>query len=175
MFSPKLPYRMPASPHAKAVFLAQLMYVPPAWLSGLTADRASALLTDICLYRHLDRKQKENVIRRIRALPVRRQDLLMSKVLLPIVNPDWGVWSLTTEELLQQQRFLSAIVDWLGYLGLGYSFQSFGDLLKRLRARDALWSSYGVLPTIGIWGFYWMNDTARGQIEQELYRRANTH
>lgn len=175
MPSPKLPYRMPAGFPAKAQYLSQLMHVPPAWLSFMPAEDACSLLSYVCLYHHLDRLERPKVLARVNALPGPKQALIRSKIVLPLANPAWGLWCLTTDELLRQHDFLETVSEAGSLMGFGLSLRDGASFFKTLRQTSAAVAMRAFLSTVAIWGFFWMNDKSKSLIQEEIFRRAAAH
>jgi len=110
----------------------------------------------------------------ISSLPGPKQPMVRDKILKPLVNPYWGLWSLSTSELLNQHDFFSTIAEAGSIMGLTFSFASGADAIRKIRA-SSFTSAPGLVASVAIWGFFWMNEKTRSQIQDEIFRRAAPH
>src|SRR5690554_5837038 len=99
-------------------------------------DVAVELLTLIALYRHLDRSGVRRVETLLQRVDRRVLDDLQKAMAVPRVQPSWGMWSLTTNELLQRKRALSTFNAVAGFLGISVSISRARDL-RTLGAQSA--------------------------------------
>lgn len=166
---------MPESIRGKSAYLSELMSIPPGWLSFLPDNDACELLTDVCLYYHLDRFDRPTVIAKINSLPGQKQDMLRTKILMPMVNPDWGLWSLPTAELIRRHDFVDAVSQAGSLAGVTFSVSAGAGFVSKLRTVPANVAMRGFVPMVVIWGFFWLNDQSKSLIQEEVFRRAAVH
>lgn len=168
---PALPYAMPASPRGKIDYLSRLMSLKPAAVAGLPELQAAALLSDVVLYPHLGRIEKEQVMRKIIVLPGQQRQALTEKVLAPIVSPYWGIWAMPTAELFRHHEFFDTIGTAGANIGITFSATAGVDALRSLQKNGSL-AARGFAVSVAIWGFFWLNDKTKGVIQEEIFRRA---
>lgn len=165
-----LPYNLPCTTRGKVDYLANLMGVRQRiHLRALPPEVAVELLTLIALYRHLDRLGKRRVETLLQRVDRRVLNDLQSAMAVPSVQPSWGMWSLTTNELLQRKRTLSTFNRIAGALGLTASITGANDLYKfgRQSARGAA----GSVALLMIVGFVGLQQLEEGNIDAEMIRR----
>lgn len=95
----KLPYKLPADEKMQVEMLADILRVPRSLIKGDLVKITQAM-TGVVLYRHVERKEKQEIMALIHSLQNRAlTGALVTKVSDVTVNPQWGEWSLTNEEL----------------------------------------------------------------------------
>ncbi len=65
-------------------------------------------MSGVILYRHLNRNQKTEAMSLIRQIGKKNKPLegqLVNLILNTSINPQWGVWSLNNDELLNDHNF----------------------------------------------------------------------
>lgn len=109
----------------------------------------------------------------IRSLPNRAlTGKLISVAVEPtLINKDWGVWSLTREELLAEQSFHSQIDNIASFTGVGASLMSGKDFIKKLWKERKL--TKGGLVTIVVWGTVFFNKSELNEVNSEIKRRSS--
>lgn len=129
-----LPHVLPRNHQEAANRLGLMLKIPLAHLVNANENLVETL-SGVVLYRHLDRMEKEGVMRSIYALPNRQlQGILVGKVTDVIVNPSWGLWSLTTEELLKKKDSHQAFDNWVvNVIGMGATGMSGYEMLKKIK------------------------------------------
>lgn len=165
-----LPYTMPTSAQAQATYLATILKIPGDMVANADQEVVQALCATI-IYRHLDRMQRMEAMELVQGLKNRR---LISKLISLIldttfVNPQWGLWSLTNEELLADQAFHSEFDTIASAIGLSASGLGAKDLIKT--AWKSRKMSRGGLATVIIWGTVFMNKSELNKANEELARR----
>ncbi|WP_417356799.1 hypothetical protein [Gallaecimonas pentaromativorans] len=104
----------------------------------------------------------------IRSLPNR--ELVTKVVDTSFVNPTWGMWSLTNEELLDKESFHSAVDSYASYVGLSASALGGKDLIKQAWQRRAI--TRGGIATLVIWGVVALNKYQLNKFQEEKSRRS---
>ncbi len=100
-FSSRVPYALPDNRADAIEALAEILDIPLPEVSGDGTSTLQALAGTI-LYRNLEQRERNEVMSAIRRQSPRLQGLLLDRALNPtFVNPSWGMWSMTTEELQQ--------------------------------------------------------------------------
>ncbi|CAA0100414.1 Uncharacterised protein [BD1-7 clade bacterium] len=165
-----LPYNLPANSSAQALRLAEILQIEPAVVAGISEHDVTAI-SSVILYRHLDRFQKMEVMSQIHAIENRRlAGKLQSKVVDTLVNPQWGIWSLSNEELLADQAFHTAVDELASLLGLSASALGGKDLIEELwKQRKAGKASIAV---IVIWGAVYFNKRELIKANTEVSNRS---
>jgi hypothetical protein len=115
--------------------LSQIVGISPHILKGAGQDGIDALVGTI-MYRHLDRIQKMNVMSIVTNLQNGLAvQALRGKITDILVQPDWGLWSLSNDELIQKKELHAIIDQYATWLGVGISVSSikgiFSDLWKK--------------------------------------------
>ena len=104
-------YKSPAVPPSyhydrKLRELAKILDLPFTMVEP-TGEQGLAAMSMAIMYRHLDRRQRYDAMQVIHSLD--NKDLvnkLQTKAIdTALVNKRWGVWSMTNEELLEDQEF----------------------------------------------------------------------
>lgn len=169
-----LPHVLPRNHQEAANRLGLMLKIPLAHLINADENLVETL-SGVVLYRHLDRMEKEGVMRSIYALPNRQlQGMLVGKVTDVIVNPTWGIWSLTTAELKAKTEFHSALDNAVvNMVGLGATGMSIFDLVKKARTWSAMSKTAraGIVATVVIWGAILYNKSELARCEEEIKRR----
>src|SRR5690625_3511546 len=111
----RLPYRLPSDLSAKVDYLADLMGIKnKIYLHALPSDVAVELLSIIVLYRHLDHYEKLRIAQLLERVDRRVLNDLQTAMARPAVQPNWGMWSWTNEELIANKEALSRFNSWAG-------------------------------------------------------------
>ncbi|WP_394146457.1 hypothetical protein [Vibrio atypicus] len=113
----KLPYKLPSNEADAVRSLAKVLNVPLHLIQGDTVKISQAMSGTI-MYRQLDRLEKQQVMMAIHALG---NGLLKSNLIARctdvLVNPQWGEWSLTNEELTAILKFHNDFNRWSSIIG----------------------------------------------------------
>lgn len=98
-FSERVAYVLPSNTREAISQLADVLDIPMPELEGDSTSTLQAMCGTI-LYRHLDSKEQIEVMRLIERQHPRVAMRLRALALhVTYVNPDWGVWSLSGEEI----------------------------------------------------------------------------
>lgn len=98
-------------------------------------EHTLATLTGVILYRHLDRHQKMKVMDMIRNedhIHRADHDELRVFCIEPLIQPEWWLWSLTTEELEEKFKSQENFKTLLSLIGFGVTALSIQDFGKEL-------------------------------------------
>ncbi|MCG8610408.1 MAG: hypothetical protein MI864_07715 [Pseudomonadales bacterium] len=117
-----LPYTLPQTNASKWNYLANLLNIPPA-IEINAGEREIDALAATIMYRHLDRIERIEAMTLINSLPNKRLvNMLVTKAVdTKYLNPQWGMWSMTNEELLADERFHQTISNYSSYMGVSAS------------------------------------------------------
>lgn len=132
-FSERVPYELPHSKREAIAQLADILDIPMPELQGDGTSTLQAMCATI-MFRHLDRFEEREALELINSQHPRVAMHLRTRALDPHVNPDWGVWSLTREEIdaaiASNERFLSIVGFWGLNPGQGGAAISVWRMLK---------------------------------------------
>lgn len=165
-----LPYNLPADLKEQLSILGKIIGFRPELLSGGGKLEVEAICGMI-LYRHLNQKQRIDVMRTIRSVPNRA---LMGKLITgaldtTFVNPQYGMWSLTDKELQSDKDFHEFLDHFASYVGIGASSLGVKDLYKESRVRGKL--GRAGLAMLVIWGAVAFNKAELKKVNEELSNR----
>ncbi len=163
-----LPYYLPKNPRDKLIFLAEILDIPRTMVINGGQTELEAMC-GVIMYRHLDPHQRIDVFKLIRSLDGPLQGRLVQATTLPLVNPQWGIWSLTNEELTNDAKYHEFLDSVASYIGLTASGVAVKDLAKNV------WSSRkigkGGFVTIVIWAAVLFNQSELEKANAEISRR----
>jgi|GEM_PF-2444094 len=131
-----------------------------------------ATLTGIILYRHLGRHQKMKVIEMIQdENHIHRADHDELKVFCidPLIQPEWWLWSLTTEELEEKFRSQDSLKSLMSTVGLGLTALSFKDAIKEIIKERKF--TRGVAMFVLSATFVYLQNKQHGHTQKEVDRR----
>jgi len=166
----ELPYDLPCTTRGQIDYLADLMGIKQKiHLHALPPDIAVELLTLIVLYRHLDRAGVRRVETLLQRVDPRVLNELQRPMWIPSVQRSWGMWSLTTHELLERKRVLSTFNAVAGFLGISVSISRARDW-RTLGAQSA-GGGAGKAATLMIIGFAGLQQLEERNIDAEIMRR----
>ncbi|WP_425641977.1 hypothetical protein ACPUEK_01005 [Marinomonas gallaica] len=102
-------------------------------------EKCASAMSGVIMYRQLNRIEKMEVMRLIRSIESKKLvEKLIEKVTDVIVQPKWGLWSLSNEELQDLIDFHSEFGEWSNLLGVNpgaYGVAASGwGLIKKTRA-----------------------------------------
>lgn len=117
--SDALPYELPEPTRAKISALAEIVDIPKSRFQDVSDEDSIKALTGLILYRHLDTPKEREVNRHWATLPTPLQMSLRKQRNFVLVNPNWGIWSLSTEELRNQSHLVQKLNEIAQLLGLG--------------------------------------------------------
>lgn len=124
-----LKHILPESTQDAANRLADILKIPLFAVKRATSNTLESLAGTI-LYRHLERPQQAQVLRLIDNEAPILQGKLRPLIAGIIVNPYWGLWSLTRKELEEKFAFNSEIDSIFSTLGVGISVSSATSAFK---------------------------------------------
>ncbi|OLQ78347.1 hypothetical protein BIT28_00190 [Photobacterium proteolyticum] len=141
---------------------------------NLLIDAGEKELQAMCyvvLYRHLTQQQRQMAMKTIHSIKKRALiGALIDKTLdTTFVNPQWGVWSLTNDELIQDIASHEQIQYLAGLIGVGASGMSIWELVQKVVKARAV--GYKQLATLVIWGFVIWNNKELNKSRNELKNR----
>lgn len=165
-----LPYHLPTTTSDQLRELAKILDVPFDMVEP-TGEQGLAAMCATIMYRHLDRRQRYDAMQVIHSLD--NKDLVnrlqMKAVDTTFVNKRWGVWSMTNEELSEDQDFHELFQDIGAVLGVTFSASSLRDFVQELRRNRRV--SKGGMATIVIWLSFASSYSRLNKLEAELDRR----
>jgi len=131
-FSRASNYALPKNIQQAINFLAGIMKIDKVLVKNGDLTMLS-VFNGAMLYRHLDRNQRTEVMTLIRSLPNRRlQNRLVGRILdVTYVNPRWGIWSLSTAELMREMASNTKFQKILTYFGVAGGV-TIADGLKKM-------------------------------------------
>lgn len=149
-----LPYHLPTDTIGQAKALASILEVSPEDAVRSGQDGVQAMTATI-LYRHMDRHERLKAMQLIQSLPDKSfsSKLVLMAVETTLVNPQWGLWSLTNEELAADIRFHAAVDRVASVSGLALSLGSgktVKDIIKDLAQERRLNHRGVALLVIGV-------------------------
>jgi len=172
MESKYLPYNLPQSKSEQLKVLARITNLQPAIIKNAGEEELQAI-SGVILHRHLDRFQKIEVWKLIRKIGKRNRPLegkLTDLILNTKVNPQWGIWSLTNEELLADQQFHDAINTYASWIGITASAQGVKDIIYLIIKNKKV--TKGGIVTFALWGSLLFNLSELHKVNAELANRS---
>ncbi|MDN3682225.1 hypothetical protein QWZ04_18140 [Vibrio tapetis subsp. quintayensis] len=165
-----LPYTLPRTTNEQLKTLSRITSIPSNLLMNAGHLEVEAI-SSMVLYRHMNRLQRIEAMRLIRSVPSRAlMGKIISKTLdTTYVNPQWGIWSLSNEELKKDIALHSTIDSFAGYIGVGASALSGKDLVKDLLSLKRMGKKHWV--TVVIWGCIYFNKSELNKARDELDNR----
>lgn len=166
-----LPYRLPTTTTEKLRELAKILDLPFTMVEP-TGEQGLAAMSMAIMYRHLDRRQRYDAMQVIHSLD--NKDLvnkLQTKAIdTALVNKRWGVWSMTNEELLEDQEFHELFQEVGALIGVTFSASSLKDFVQEVGRNRRI--TKGGMATIVIWISFASSYSRLNKIEAELDRRS---
>jgi len=165
-----LPYQLPKSTANKISHLAKITLIPPSLLKGAGEPELEAISAMI-LYRHMDRLQRVEAMSLIRSVSNRAlMGHILSKTLdTTFINPQWGIWSLSNKELLNDINFHAKFDSFASYVGVSASVLGSKDMIKDIWQTKKIGKKHWVL--IVIWGSIAFNKSELNKAQKELNHR----
>lgn len=164
----EIPYSLPSTREGKIAVLAEIVDIKRVRFRNVSNEDTLKALTGLILYRHLSRREERKVNRHWQSLPPDVQRSLRKRRAAILINPSWGMWSLSNEELLERNDLNQRISFWAKALGIGdLSVKSLGSLLGKIKAANL--GSVASLILIGT--FVMMNSLEGQEINAEMVRR----
>lgn len=166
-----LPYHLPIQLKEQHRYLAKILSLPYTKL-GHDIDAEIEAMSGTIMYRHLDRLQKQQALASIRNLKNKwLASKLYGEATLITVNPQWGIWSLSNEELLADQEFHSELNQIANFIGLGASVASGKDFIQNLWTQRKI--GRGGWTILVIWGAVFFNNKELQKVDTELSNRSS--
>lgn len=161
-------YNLPENRKRKISVLAEIVEIPRTRFRDVSQEDAIRALTGLILYRHLGRLKKREVNRHWATLPRELQMSLRQKRANILVNPAWGMWSLSNEQLLARNELNQKVDTWAKILGLGeISVATLGSVLGQLKNGNVA----GVIALLVTGAFFTINSLEGQEINAEMVRR----
>ena len=113
----RLPYKLPSNEADAVKSLAKILNIPQHLAQG-DPVKVSQAMSGTIMYRQLDRNARQQAMAIIHSLssgPLK--SCLITRCTDVLVNPQWGEWSLTTEELTEILKFHNDFNRWSSILG----------------------------------------------------------
>ncbi|CAA0101467.1 Uncharacterised protein [BD1-7 clade bacterium] len=166
-----LPYNLPSSTQAQALRLADILDISPTLVSGVSRRDVDAMSGTI-LYRHLDRFQKIDVMSLLHSMPNRHlARVLHAKVVdVALVNPQWGIWSLSNEELMADQAFHAAVDELASLIGVTASVVGGKELISEVWKQRKI--SKASIAVVVVWGALFFNKQELMKANKEVGNRS---
>lgn len=166
-----LPYRLPTTTTEQLRELAKILDLPFAMVET-TGERGLAAMSLTIMYRHLDRRQRYDAMRVIYSLD--NKDLVSrlqrKAVDTALVNKRWGVWSMTNEELLEDQAFHDLFQQVGALVGVTFSASSLKDFVREVGRNRRI--TKGGMATVVIWLSFASSYSRLNKLNAELDRRS---
>lgn len=168
----QLPYILPTNLPEQLRLLAKITGIPFSFVRDggqLTLEAISGVI----LYRHLNRIQKIEAMSLIREVGKKNKPLegqLVNLILNISVNPQWGIWSLSNKELLNDHQFHNIINDYAGFIGLTASAVGAKTIIERVWQSKKM--TKGGVATLVLWGALYFNNSELGKASKEIAHRS---
>lgn len=173
---------MPHTTDGQIRYLIKLLGLPPSTFNAragyqkLSNEVVLEALTGVVLYHHLDRLQKMQVMRFLHDnLHGPALAACIGKITDPMVNPHWGLWAKSTQELKADLEFAETVSTYLGLAGASFSIPALYNISRKDSANKRGARSGHPLFVVLIWGFYYNHESGRKSIQSELLRRTQSH
>ena len=171
VISNDVPYVLPGSTTQKLNKLRKITSLPLNLLNGAGEKEVEAICYMI-LFRHLNHVQRGEAMKRFHSLSNRAlMGALITRSLdTTFVNAQWGIWSLTNEELRQDINLHRKITKYASAIGISSSAIGAKDLTKKILARKQMGLKHWA--TLVIWGCILFNDNELSKAETEHNHRS---
>ena len=166
-----LPYpNMPTALQGQLNKLADIIGIRRNLITGAGETELQAMCY-VILYRHLSQQQRRKAMEIIHSVNKRALiGALIDKALdTTFVNPQWGIWSLSNKELMDDISTHDQIQYIAGLIGFGASGLSIKDFVKKAIGQRSL--GYKQIATIVIWGCVAFNNIELNKAKKELRNR----
>ena len=168
----QLPYVLPKNLPEQLRLLAKITNIPYSFVKDggqLELEAMSAVI----IYRHLNRIQKTESMSLIRHVGKKNKPLegkLVNLILNLSVNPQWGIWSLSNEELLNDYKFHNTINDYAGFIGLTASAAGAKTIIQKVWQTKKM--TKGGIATLVLWGALYFNNSELRKANKEIANRS---
>lgn len=166
-----LPYHLPTDTKGQLLELAKTLRISPQLVEN-SGDQGLEAMCATILYRHMSQRQRMAAMTAIKSIPNRQlQSKLVAAALdTTFVNPQWGLWSLTNEEIAEDEAFHDAVDTFGSILGVTFSVSSGKDVAKEFLEKRKL--TKGGLAMMVIWVAFAGNRSSLNAVREEKERRA---
>lgn len=165
-----LPYKLPVGSDRVIVSLCNVIDIPYSLLLGKGREGEN-ILCGVILYRHLGMVERQEVMKMIYSQEDKSLvSKLVTKITDTIVNPNWGLWSLTNPELQARKQFHGLIQKWSSVIGVGATLASSKEFLSKVW-RQKRYLSVGNVLTIIVWGGLLCSNKMLSDVSLEQERR----
>lgn len=166
-----LPYQLPTSSEGQIAYLGSILELDKHLLIGKGQKEKEAMAA-VIMYRHLDRHQKYQAMELIHSISDRRlMGRLVDKITDTQTNPQWGIWSLSNSELLQDKKVHDTINTYASWLGLTVSAVGAKDILQEIWKKRRM--SRGGWVNVVVWGSLLFNAQELNKVNAEVLRRSS--
>lgn len=165
-----LPYNFSSCIHDQLNALADILKIPQHLVQGAGEDEVNAMVATI-LYRHLDRMERIQAMRDIRAVQSRPlMGKLIDRALQPThINTSWGLWSLTNDELSAFISSREKIKKYASAIGLGASVLEGKNILNDIFKNKQIKKQHVAI--LVIWLAVHANNAQLQDAREEFQRR----
>lgn len=165
-----LPYNLPENTQERLNKLAQITAIPKNLLIGAGEKEVEAICYMIA-FRHLNQKQREDGLRLFNSLEKKALTgfLIDNAIYTAFVNSQWGIWSLTNEELEADIRLHRKMSTYAAIIGVGASVSSAKDMIKNIMEKKRVGVKNWV--TLVIYGCIIFNEVELYKAETEKNHR----
>ena len=166
-----LPYRLPTTTNEQLRELAKILDVPFAMVEP-TGEQGLAAMSMTIMYRHLDRRQRYDAMQVIHSMENKElvNRLQTKAVDTALVNKRWGIWSMSNEELTEDQEFHELFQQVGALIGVTFSASSLKDFVREVGRNRRV--TKGGLATVVIWLSFASSHSRLGKLNAELDRRS---
>lgn len=165
-----LPYHLPTDTKGQLRALAKILEVSPI-IADQAGEAEIEAMCAVIMYRHLDRIQRIRAMEKIKSLPNKALVAKLVELTLDTayLNPQWGLWSLSNEELAEDIRFHQKLDQVGAVTGLTLSLSSGKDAVAELLKKGRLGPKGIALLVIGV-AFAANNSEMNASIEERSRR-----
>lgn len=164
---------IPKSTRGKIRFLSKRVGISPHTIRDLSEDQALRTLAGVTIYHHVNKRQQTKILQQIYALPRPHQSKFLTKITDPLVNQHWGLWSLSTEELINLKEVHEIVSNIGEATGAGISVKTakdFKDILNNWRETGSI-VKLRFFATLIVGLFFLNNEGGRIKVDDELISR----
>ena len=168
----RLPYVLPKNLPEQLRHLAKITNIPFSFVKDGGQLELEAM-SGVILYRHLNRIQKMQSMSLIREVGKKNKPLegwLVNLIVNTSVNPQWGVWSLSNDELLNDRNFHNTINDYASIIGLTASAAGAKTIIQETWKRKKM--TKGGIVTLVLWGALYFNSSELEKVNKEITNRS---
>ena len=165
-----LPYHLPKNSEGQLRELAKILDIAPQ-VAMSSGEKGLEAMCAAMMYRHLDRNQRMEAMRVLRSVtnPSLQQKLVTLALDTTFLNPQWGMWSLTNEELEEDETFHLAIDNIGSVLGITLSVAGIKDLTKELWTQKKFTRGHKAM--VVIWLVFAANKAGLSAVQREKAKR----